>query len=126
MIDVADGEASDTSGMSGLFAQSIEHHRYGEGWHDGVLHLFVGFLAGDGLGQVAVELGFLLHALIALNPPQHGVETHSLALVRLQVLEYTEFYVFEVHRKYFLGPTDNNWSRRNKRNSRNVSFGECR
>ena len=83
VVDVADGEASDTGGMGGLFAQTVEYHRHGEGWHDGVLHLLVGFLTGDGLGQVAVELRFLLHAQVALNPPQHGVEAHSLALVRL-------------------------------------------
>ena len=83
VVDVADGEACDTGGMGGLFAQTVEHHRHGEGWHDGVLHLFVGFPAGDGLGQVAVEFGFLLHAQVALDPPLHGVEAHSLALVRL-------------------------------------------
>ena len=93
MIDVADGKASDTGGMGGLLAETIEQHRHREGWHDGVLDLLVGFFAGDGLGQVTVEFCFLGHALVILDPPQHGVEAHGLAVIRLQVLEDTEFNI---------------------------------
>ena len=79
--------------MGRLLAETIKQHRYGESWHDRALHFLVGLLAGDGLGQVTIELCLLSHALVVLDPPQHGVEPHRLAVIRLQVLEDTEFNI---------------------------------
>ena len=69
MVDVADGQACDARGVGGLLAQTVEHYGHGEGRHNGVLDFFIGFVAGYGLCDIAIELGFLLQALIAFYPP---------------------------------------------------------
>ena len=96
MVDVTDGEAGDAGDVGGLLALAVEHDRYRKGRHDGVLHLLVRLFAGDGLGEVTIEFGLALDTLVALDPPQDGVESHGFALVGLQVLEDTEFQI--VHR----------------------------
>ena len=93
MVNVTDSQSCYLGNMSGLLATAIEEHRHRKGWHHGVLHLLVGFITCNGLGQIPIQCRFVLDITVVLQIPQNFLESYGTTLVGLQVFEDTNFNV---------------------------------